>query len=71
MAGRRPRQSSLEETETVEGEELTARHGEFDGGGGGGCEDVWCCELPSGSRWRRKRRLHDELGLPAEERGED
>ena len=40
MAGRRPRQSSLEEAEAAEGEKLTAGHGEFDDRGGGDREDV-------------------------------
>ena len=40
MARRRPRRSSLEEAEAAEGEELMAGHGEFDGRGGGGREDV-------------------------------
>ena len=40
MARRRPRWSLLEDAEAVEGEKLTAGHGEFDDRGGGGREDV-------------------------------
>ena len=40
MVGRRPQRSSLEEVEATEGDKLTAGHGEFNGRGDGGREDI-------------------------------